>query len=320
MATDPAPDLTSQLNQVAARYEAALPAGALLSFPVAQLDETGVPSWSVTLIPGSPSGGHGYGWSDVQAKVSALGELHERLQTQLVVPTLPTERASYHDLIQTYGEHFVADPLTLSLPAGSPYTPEMPRLWVTMTRFGTGETVWVPLETAASSPTELPTGYEPLYLSVSNGLGAGFSTQQALSHAVFELLQRDGNSVNYRALDQGVGVDLTGAELPERVTGLLGRFSDLGVNVQVKLAATDFGLTNVYVAGANPVGETPGIMAAGAGEACHPDKQVALEKALLEFAAARTRLAFNHGPLERVRAVTPPGVFRDLPASVWRPA
>ena len=320
MAAKPTSDLSPDLTEVAARYEAALPAGTLLSFSVTQLDKTGVPSWSVTLIPGSPSGGHGYGWSDAQAKVSALGELHERLQSQLVVPTLPTERASYAELAETYGERFVTDPLTLSLPAGSPYTPEMSRLWVSMTRFGTGETVWVPLESAASSPAELPTGYEPLYLSVSNGLGAGFSTEQALSHAVFELLQRDGNSVNYRALDQGVGVDLTGAELPERVTELLGRLADQGVEVQVKLAATDFGLTNVYVVGAKPVGETPGIMAAGAGEACHPDREVALEKALLEFAAARTRLAFNHGPLARVQEVTPPGylgtyqqAFGDLP-------
>ena len=305
-----AADLTPDLTEVAARYEAALPDGTLLSFPVTKLDQIGVPSWSVTLIPGSPSGGHGYGWSEAQARVGALGELHERLQSQLVVPTLPTERASYHDLSKTYGDRSVTDPLTLSLPAGSPYTPDMPRLWVKLTRFGTGEAVWVPLEAAASSPTELiaerPPGYDPLYLSVSNGLGAGFSTGQALTHAVFELLQRDGNSVNYRALDQGVGVDLTDAALPERVTTLLRRFAELGVKVQVKLASTAFGLNNLYVVGANEAGETPGIMAAAAGEACHPDKHVALEKALLEFAAARTRLAFNHGPLGRVQEIAPP--------------
>lgn len=68
-------------------------------------------------------------------------------------------------------------------------------------RNGGGGAVWVPPETAASSPTELPGGYDPLYTSVSNGPGAGFSTEQAL-------LQCDGNSMNYRALDQGVGVDL----------------------------------------------------------------------------------------------------------------
>ncbi len=299
------------LAEIAARYEAALPPGTRFSFPVTALDtalQTGaVPSWSVTLIPGSSSGGHGYGWDDAQAKVSALGELHERLQSTLVVPTLRSERASYSDLLATYGAGAVIDPLTLSLPAGSPYTPDMTRLWTTMTRFGTGETVWVPLETAASSLTELPEGYDPLYTSVSNGLGAGFSTEQALSHALFELLQRDGNSVNYRALDRGIGVDLSGAALPERVTGLLERFAASGIDVRVKLAATDFGLTNLYVVGARAQGEEPGIMAAGAGEACGADRNVTLEKALLEFAAARTRLAFNHGPLEAVEKLAPPG-------------
>ena len=168
------------LAQIAARYEAALPPGTLFSFPVTVLDtalRTGaVPSWSVTLIPG---------WDDAQAKVSALGELHERLQSTLVVPTLRTERASYRDLLTAYGAGAAIDPLKLSLPAGSPYTPEMTRLWTTMRRYGTGETVWVLLEAAASSPTELPGGYEGLYTSVSNGLGAGFSTEQALSHALF---------------------------------------------------------------------------------------------------------------------------------------
>lgn len=94
------------LNEVAARYQAALPSGTLLSFPVTALDTVfgkGVPSWSVTLTPDSPSGGHGYGCEDVQARVSALGKLHERLQSTFQVPTLPTERASYRDLTRTYG-------------------------------------------------------------------------------------------------------------------------------------------------------------------------------------------------------------------------
>lgn len=300
-----AADVAADLTEIAARYEAALPTGTFFSFPVTKLDKTGIPSWSVTLIPGSPGGGHGYGWSEAQARVGALGELHERLQSRLVVPTLATERASYGELVKVYGERSVVDPLKLSLPAGSSYTPAMLRLWVKMTRFGTDEAVWAPLEAAASSPAELPDGYDPLYLSVSNGLGAGFSTERALSHALFELLQRDGNSVNYRALDQGVGVDLSGVALPERVAELLERFAELGVAVQVKLASTDFGLTDVYVVGANEAGETPGIMAAAAGEACSPDKFVALEKALLEYAAARTRLAFDHGSSEGIAEVAP---------------
>ncbi len=48
-------------------------------------------------------------------------------------------------------------------------------------------------------------------------------------------------------------------------------------------------------------------MAAACGEAVHPRPEVALRKALLEFASSRARLALFHGPLDVVRRVTPPG-------------
>lgn len=298
------------LTEAAARYEAALPEGTLWRFPVTRLDDTGVPSWSVTLLPGTPSGGHGYGWTDLKARVGALGELHERLQSALTVPKLPHERASYAELVRVYGPGSVLDPLTLCLEAGSPYTPEEPRLWTPMRRFRDGASVLVPSEAAASSPGELPEGYAGLILPISNGLGAGMSREGAVAHALLELLQRDGNSVSYRALDRGHGLDLGvgyAAVRSEAVRELLARLDALGIEVRVKLAATDFGLVNLYVVGARPGGETPPGMAAACGEACHPDKETALEKALLEFAAARTRLAFNHGPLERVAEIAPEG-------------
>jgi ribosomal protein S12 methylthiotransferase accessory factor len=47
-------------------------------------------------------------------------------------------------------------------------------------------------------------------------------------------------------------------------------------------------------------------MVTACGEAAHPDVEVAVRKALLEWAAARTRKAFMHGPLDVVRSVTPP--------------
>lgn len=84
----------------------------------------------------------------------------------------------------------------------------------------------------------------------------------------------------------------------------------------VKPADCDLGLTNLYVVGADrdEEGGDP-LMAAACGEAAHPDREVALRKALLEFAAARARLAFTHGPLGPVRAVAPP---RYLDAYVRR--
>jgi ribosomal protein S12 methylthiotransferase accessory factor len=49
------------------------------------------------------------------------------------------------------------------------------------------------------------------------------------------------------------------------------------------------------------------MMVTACGEAADPDRDAAVRKALHEFAAARSRKAFMHGPLDAVAAATPPG-------------
>ena len=300
------------LEEVAARYKAALPEGTFFHFPITAMDVTaqaGVCAWTNIFLPGPLGGGDGYGLSDAEAEVGALGELHERLQSLWVVPTLETERASYNNLVEGYGADAVVDPVTLGLPAGSEYHPDMSRLWTQMRRYPEGSK-WVLLEAAASSPAELPEGYEPLLLPVSNGLGAGLNVTRALCHGVLEILQRDGNSVNYRALDQGCTLDLSSG-VPDNVQSVLDLLAAAGLSVNVKLAATDFGLINVYVngygTGVDGVGDHPQVKLAAGGEACDLDRTAALRKALLEFAFARMRLAFSHGPLEEAAKLSPEG-------------
>ncbi|MDZ7704141.1 MAG: YcaO-like family protein [Trueperaceae bacterium] len=193
----------------------------------------------------------------------------------------------------------------LPLDAGAPYTPHLPRHWLTVRRYPDDHEVFVPVEAVASSPSELPRGYTPLFQPVSNGLGAGFDTARAVSHGTLELLQRDGNSVNYRALDRGRVITLDDP-LPDDVRTFLDALEAKGVRVFVKLAATDFGLVNLYVVGDDPDPVTP-LMLGACGEACHPDRTVALRKALFEYGASRTRLMFDHGDLGRLASVVPDG-------------
>ena len=293
------------LQDAALRYRAALPAGQLWRFAVTDLDPGGVPSYSVTVLPGVSGGGHGYGATALEAEVGALGELHERLQSALAVPQLSTEMASYREMVAMYGEASVLEPPALPLDAGAAYTPHLPRYWLTVRRYPDDHEVFVPLEAVASSASELPTGYTPLFQPVSNGLGAGFDVPRALAHGVLECLQRDGNSVNYRALDQGHVIDLDGS-LPADIQTVLDHFDAKGVQVRVKLAATDFGLVNLYVVGDDANPPLP-LMLGACGEACHVDRTVALRKALFEYGASRTRLAFDHGPLQQLARVVPEG-------------
>lgn len=298
------------LPRPVAAYRAALPPGELLDFPIAALDRIGVPTWSITFWPEAlpNAGGHGYGTTDAEAMTSAYGELSEVVHASAATRRLPRRRATYRALLAEVGPRGVVDPITLCLEAGSRYTPDLPLDWVAVARWGTDEAVLVPVEFVAFQGADIgappPGGW--LITPITNGLGAGPTLAHAVGHGLLELLQRDGNSVNFRALARDVALDLGGVTDPE-TRALLDRLDAEGVEVLAKPAATDFGLANVYVVGADrdPEAGDP-LMAAACGEAAHPDREVALRKALLEFAAARVRLAFTHGALGPVERVAPP--------------
>jgi thiazole/oxazole-forming peptide maturase SagD family component len=210
---------------------------------------------------------------------------------------------SHAAMVRQRGAAGVVDPLTLCLPAGSPYTPEMPLSWVEARRWPGGEPVLVPTDWVAAYPYQL--GETPrLITPITNGLGAGFDLPHAIAHGLMEALQRDGNAVTYRALDQGVVVDIDTAEEPE-VAGLLDHLRTLGIDVTVKLACTDFGIPNLYVVGNDRGAPTAPVQVTSCGEASHPDRSRALRKALLEFCGSRSRKAATHGPIELIQSALP---------------
>lgn len=292
-----------------AAYRRALPEGRVLAYPLDPLDHLGLPVWSAELFAARAGGHHhgvGYGATDGRAAVGAFGELCEELFAGAAIKTMRRRRASYRDLLSEVGPEGVLDPVTACLPAGSSYTPERHLRWVEARRWATGEPVLVPLELAAASPVDAEPEGEWLVLPVTNGLGAGPTLEHALAHGLLELVQRDGNSATYRALDRGVRVALDDVRSAE-TRALLDRLDQQGVEVVVKLASTDFGLANLYVVGAEREPEkTPHPLALTAGgEAAHPDREAALGKALIEFCASRSRKIFANGPLAAMAAVAP---------------
>ena len=302
--------MTETLARVAAAFRATLPADKPQSeFRVDHLDRIGVPVVQANVfLGGEPAtSGHGYGLTEIEAAVGAWGELCEELHCHTWLQRTPGIQASYAELLRAHGPRGVVDPLTLCLPAGSDYAAEMPLTWVEGRRWGGDEPVWVPREWVAAYPYQLN---EParLIVPITNGLGAGFDPGHAIAHGVMELLQRDGNVLTYRALDQGVVVDIDTDEGPE-VMALLARLRDLGIAVQVKLACTDFGLLNLYVVGDDHGVPTVPIQVTACGEASHPDRSRALRKALLEFIGSRARKAATHGPLDLLRAALPADYF-----------
>jgi ribosomal protein S12 methylthiotransferase accessory factor len=306
--------LPASLPEPVRAYLDILPEGRIVGFPLAPLDRTGVPVWFVSLFLDDPffvgamPSGIGYGATDDEAIIGAVAEIAENLMPSLAVMPRRKERASYDDLVKVFGAGAVADPLTLCLPAGSPVGRATTLEWTPTIRHRTGETVLMPLDLAATDYFELSEGYVPFTNLITNGLGAGPDVPFALGHGVLELLQRDGNGLLFRALDQGVVLDVSDGLGPE-TAAMLARLSDLGIKALPKFATDAFGLTNIYVVGhdRNPADAPVPIALSACGEACDPDRERALRKALLEFQAARVRKAFGHGPLAFAERVTPPG-------------
>ena len=307
------------MSKAADAYQAALPPGEVMEFGISDLDRTGIPVWTAALWPenGPFCNGVGYGPTGDAARRSAYGECVEVAGAWQTLRDLPRIRASYGDLISQYGTSSVMDPVAGCLPAGSSYTPGTELEWVEARRHPGGEVVLVPVEFVATRGADLGDYAAKLFTPITNGLGAGLNLERALAHAVLELLQRDGNGVSFRALDRGVVVDLDGVEDGE-TKSILSHLDGIGVNVKVKLAAADFGTANLYVVGED---RDPGqarhhLTVSACGEACHPDREQALKKALLEFCASRARKPFNHGPLGPIDEISPPGYlgrFRDKP-------
>ena len=317
--------LPERLPDAVRAYLDVLPEGRVVGFNLAPLDRTGIPVWFVSLFLDDPfyvgamPSGIGYGATDDEALIGAVAEIAENLMpTVALMKRKRVERRSYDELVRVHGARFVADPLTLCLPAGSPVGRDTPLDWTETKRLGTGETVLMPLDVAATDYFELREGYRPFTNLITNGLGAGPDVSFALGHGVLEILQRDGNGLLFRALDQGVMLDFSKGEgfegLGPETSSMLARLDALGIRALPKFATDQFGLTNVYVVGydRNPADTPAPIALSACGEACDPDRERALRKALLEFQAARVRKAFGHGPLAFAERVTPPGYVRSF--------
>ncbi len=279
--------------------------GTLSEWSISIVDRVGLPVVSTAWrgADGSSAHGIGYGSTSSTATIGAWGEVAERVVMTDALRQLPVRINSYAELVRAHGADAVADPLTLTLPAGSDYTPDRPIGWVAALRWRTGESVWLPIEFAAADRGQwISDAPDPLITPISNGLGAGESVDRAVAHGLLELIQRDGDTVSFRALDQGQVVDLADLADPEALS-VLGLLRAAGIEPMVKLASTEFACV-VYAVGHDPDDSVP-LACSAVGEAAHPDGPTAIAKALAEYASSRARRALVFGPLDQARLLPP---------------
>lgn len=317
------PDRQS-LKAAADLYRKFLPTESLFVFDISVLDRVGIPIQIAALQTkeGFTNDGFGYGGDGDEALVGALGELTETYHTHQALTSAPAcEGLSFIEMVDLYGRDAVVDPRELCLSAGYAYHENLPLRWVAVTRWNDGAACWAPRETVAPGGSSYETVSKQvehardgspaqLFPAITCGLGAGTNLEQALAHGVLELLQRDGNCTRFRAMDQGIDLNLDKVE-SEEVRTLIDRLADLGLRVRAKLASMEFGLSNLYVIAVpiegGPRRERFPLLATACGEAVHPNRERALRKALQEYISSRSRKCFMHGTLDSIERITPPG-------------
>jgi YcaO-like protein with predicted kinase domain len=250
------------------------------------LDRIGIPV-AVAVRPNSRSVSvsQGKGLDLPQAMASALMEACEGFHAEEIEPV---RRASYRNLA---AEAMVVDPSTLC-PAGKPFDPAATISWIPGYDLLRQEECWVPAEIVH---TDYTTEREGHFLAGSNGLASGNHLVEAAIAAICELVERDAIALWHV---QGIrrqarcALDLASIDDPD-CRGVLDRYARTGFAVRVCDVTTDIGVPAFLCQIRDRAPGDPQRLRRFQGSGCHPDRTVALARALTE--AAQTRLTYIAG-------------------------
>ena len=253
---------------------------------VTGLDRIGIPV-VVAVRPNSRSVSvsQGKGLNLTQAMTSALMEAIEGFHAEEVGEG---RRASYRELATN---HCVVDPLTLCT-TGRPFDVDASIPWTEGFDLLRQEPCWVPAEIVHTDYTQPLDGY---FLAGSNGLASGNHLIEAISAAICELVERDAVAVwsasGIRARPQRA-LDIASVDDPD-CRALLAKYDDAGIAVRLWNVTTDIGIAAFVCDIRDPSASEPDRLRRFHGAGCHPDRAVALIRALTE--AAQTRLTYITG-------------------------
>jgi ribosomal protein S12 methylthiotransferase accessory factor len=254
------------------------------------LDDVGIPvAQAVRPNSRSLSVSQGKGLTVAAAKASALMESVETYLAERI--DRPVLIASYEDLVE---RRPVVDPGALPRLAGSKFQPGLKIAWIDGHNLFDQAAIWVPYEMVHTDwSVPLPQG-SGCFPATSNGLASGNTGDEALVHAMAEVIERDGVAL-WHALDESGQaarrVD-PGTVYDPDCQWLLDRFDRAGIDVAIWDLTTDLAVPTFRV---HTLDRGDGFRSAqpAGGSGCHPDPAVALSRALTE--AAQSRVTYISG-------------------------
>nr|PZN27791.1 MAG: hypothetical protein DIU78_04235 [Pseudomonadota bacterium] len=260
------------------------------------LDNIGIPvALAVRPLSRSLSVSQGKGVTLHAAKVSAVMEsleqyFAERIQTPLTLSNLRELRRTRRVASVEY------------LPrTPRAFDPEAKIPWIAARDLASGEPVEVPFELVHldfRAPASEWSGY---FLASSNGLASGATVTDAIAHGLCELVERDALALFYELGPERQAarrVALASVDDP-CCRSLVQQFERAGVGVAVWDMTTDVGVAAFLCSVGERELDPLRRVGTARGYGCHPDRAVALRRALTEAAQSRlTRIAGSRDDLQ----------------------
>jgi len=245
------------------------------------LDKIGIP---VTMVvrPNSRSlaVSQGKGLSLVSAQVSGIMESVETFHAERITRSLRlTDRTTLQQDVRVVN--------TDELPKcdGKQFHDDVRTLWIQGVDLICGEDVWVPYESVHTDftvPCPSGSGFFP---ANTNGLASGNCDTEAIAHALYEVIERDAMALWYqRAPGDCPVVDLDSVDDNDAVK-LIDRLRGVDLDIRIWNVTSDIGIPcfHCLIMGENHYLADPEF-----GSGCHPDRRVALLRAITEAVQART--------------------------------
>lgn len=252
------------------------------------MDNIGIPVFSVfrkETAKGTFGNYNGKGPTPEQAKASAVMEAMERYSSEqresdeVAFGTVPQMRDS--------GMPFI-EPADLILPARVMGMVDNADIaWTVCYDIMRGEQVWVPA--CAVFYPYYPDGDLQLFRYHTNGIASGNTIEEAILHAMFEVIERDAWSIaeSFNSTKGDIIIDD-----PDSVPGkLLKQFNDNGVEIHLKDLTSDVGIPTIGASSDDVATKDPEMLNIGVGT--HLNPEIAAVRALTEVAQSRT--THKHG-------------------------
>jgi ribosomal protein S12 methylthiotransferase accessory factor YcaO len=298
---------------------------------ISDMDVLRIPNYSAVL-PGTEDYiwvYSGKGPTKEHAMASALMESIERYSSLPSGGPRNFVRSSYAELAKAQK---VLHPDRIVEPVRFEYRDDMPMDWLPGHDLSTGDQVMVPASIALFRYTPPPPAVNPFAYFHTNGLASGNVMEEAVCHALCEVIERDAmslaelrasaipfhilrtvhHSLNSAGIhvppipaekfvdDPGVfpDVDISGTEF-KPVSKLVDKFECAGISLMVKDITSDTGIPTFNASSVEWVTHDYGYLAEGHGT--HPDARIALLRAITEV--SQTRAANIQGARDDLRKI-----------------